>query len=251
MKARRDIAAAMMQLDLARLRCEEINEFKAARIVAEYMLDQYIEMLDKGMPRSAIIEYLAHAACTSRKTAADVLLRVLKKAKYVPLKKETPPPAEKSSNSLSVVAEAKIWQEVSVGKPTLVTPKPDPYPAPAPIAHPAVPEKTDSAVPVDQEVFLATSDFKISALAELATKPAEKKHDKWAHLNNDGVVGRGFLGEEHRWMTPEEIRKEKEDRERLHRISNADLDRRKEIEKAKKQQKEASQTQPEAQPDKE
>ncbi|MHB1098033.1 MAG: hypothetical protein ACYCZR_00630 [Burkholderiales bacterium] len=245
----------MMQLDLARLHGEEVSEFRAARVIAEYMLDDYIEMLDRGMSRSAIIEYLAHAACSSRQTAAVALLRVLKKAKYIPKNIEAPILAKRAEKSSPVEAKAKIQPEVSVGEAPPVTPKSDSSQAPAPIVHPAIHAKADPVVSVAQEMSPAPTDFKISAFVECVEKPAEsseeKKPDKWAHLSTDDVVGRGFLGEEHRWMTPEEIQKAKEDLDRLHRISNEMSDRRKEIEKTKIQQKEATQTQPETQPDKE
>jgi len=236
-----------MQLDLARLHGEEVSEFRAARVIAEYMVDDYIEMLDRGMPRSAIIEYLAHAACSSRKTAAVALWRVLKKAKYIPKNIETPAPTAKPKRSSPAASKAKIQAEVSEDEPHPLTlpPKPDPISAPA--AQPTDPPKVEPVALVDQEVSRDP--------AELAAKPAESteeaKPDKWARLGVEGVVGRGFLGEEHRWMTPEEIKNAKEDLEHLHGISNDDSKRRKEFEKAKIQQKGVSQTQPETQPDKE
>jgi hypothetical protein len=44
--------------------------------------------------------------------------------------------------------------------------------------------------------------------------------DKWAHLRgNNIIVGKGFLGEEERWMTPEEIKQEKERRAAIEKSS--------------------------------
>ena len=256
MKARRDIVAAMMHLDLSRSRGEEISEFKATRVIAEYFLDDHVEMLDRSMSRSAVIVYLAHAACASRKAAATVLGQVLKKAKYIPPENiETPAPGEKPKMSSPAASKAKIQPKVSEVGASRVRTKPGSAPAPVPIVHTAVQAKADPVVPVDQEMAPVPPDFKISAPAECVEKPAEsseeKKSDKWAHLSTDGVVGRGFLGEEHRWMTPEEIQKAKKNLERLHRISNEMSDRRKESEKTKIQQQETSQTQTETQPDKE
>lgn len=239
-----DIANDLLDLEARRRRGEPINEFQSARIHAEFRLARIIDSLNSGMPRSEVIGILAITSQTSRRVACDALGKVLRKAKFD--QPQEPSPA---------AAKVKIQAEVSVGEAPPVTPKSDSSQAPAPIVHPAIHAKADPVVSVAQEMSPAPTDFKISAFVECVEKPAEsseeKKPDKWAHLSTDDVVGRGFLGEEHRWMTPEEIQKAKEDLERLHRISNEMSDRRKEIEKTKIQQKEATQTQPETQPDKE
>ncbi len=211
MKFSGDRAVAMMQLEAAKARGEKVSEITAARITAEFFLEYLIEALNGGLSRSAAIGILSVRAGVSRATAGDVLWRVLKKAKYVVPESSQAPVTPKAEEIPPSRSAGKVSKVNSSSKPEPVS-------------------KTSGSFEPVPKGRLPTAETKISAPAELPGKASpsstEAPFDKWEHLRGDEVIGRGFLGEEHRWMTPEEMQKAKEQRDELHRISNAEAQKR-------------------------
>ena len=151
---------------------EPVSEYSIAWAYADLMLPELLKAMKKGMPRTDAITALATATQVKRSVAADVMCKKLKRAGYKASnpaeseerdeeQDETPTPAKKPKKRSPSASKAKTRTEVSAGEPPPVASKPDPVPA-----------------PVAQEVPPAHTDFKISAPAELARKPAESTEQK-------------------------------------------------------------------------
>lgn len=187
----------LYKVEAARSRGEQISEFKIARLYVDSMWIEMTEMLDSGIPKSDLVGMLMITARVGRAAAYNTLTNKInsatkRKAKVEVSKKvggaKPNPASAPTPGAQGAQASKKVVQ------PTVV-----------PVAPPSSPT---SAVPVSE----------ISAPAQSDQQP--NSDDKWAHLRgNNIIVGKGFLGEEERWMTPEEIKQEKERRAAIEKSS--------------------------------
>lgn len=199
--------AAMLQLQAARTRGEKVSEFTSARTHAEFFLNQFIDALNSGVSYSETVSCLSVSAECSRHTAYDILGKVLRKAGYIR-------PEE--------VVQRTELKPIELIEPVIpVAEKPKPIQKTKPVPVPPIAEISDPAKYMEKE--------QKSGVVQEGKAPG-----KWDHLRGDVVLGPGrFMGEEHRWASPETLQKEKDDLAYLREMSEAEDKRREERKKAK------------------
>lgn len=199
----------VIEIRLAALGGEKVSEYQRAWAYADLMLPKLIEAMNRGISRADVITMLSMATGVKRSVAAEAVCKKLKKIGYAPkvaddddeddapVEPKVKPTQVKREVSKKVgvkqvaaaVAAAPAQKPVQSIQPVPAKPAPAPAPAPA-----------------------------TSAPAESDQQP--NSDDKWAHLRgNNIIVGKGFLGEEERWMTPEEIKADKDRRAAIERAS--------------------------------
>ena len=210
---KKDTMVSILQLESARARGEKVSEYTSARVYAECYLIDIIEALDSGVPYINSIAFLSANARCDRQTAYVVLGKVLHKANYIRPKGVAQRAELKPIEIIAPVIEKKLVDPV------------------IPIA-----EKTKPVIKETKPVSIPPA-VKISDSAkyiETGMVQEEKTVGKWDHLSNDGVIGSTrFLGEEHKWASPEVLQKEKDDLAYLRKMSDEEDRRREEREKAK------------------
>jgi hypothetical protein len=181
----------LYKVEAARSRGEQISEFKIARLYVDSMWIEMTEMLESGIPKSDLVGMLMITARVGRAAAYNTL-------------------TNKINSATKRKAKSEVSKKVGEVKPkpasTSVAPALKPVqPTAVPVAPPSSPSP---AVPVSENSAPAQSDQQPNS------------DDKWAHLRgNNIIVGKGFLGEEERWMTPEEIQQDKERRAAIEKSS--------------------------------
>lgn len=199
---------AMLQLQAAWSRGEKVSEFTSARTHAEFFLNQFIDALNSGVSYSETVSCLAVGARCSRHTASDILGKTLRKAGYIKpeevVQHAEPRPIEIIEPVIPIAKKAK--------------PKPiKPIKETKPVSILPIAEITDSAKYIETGVDLDV-----------------KTPGKWDSLRGNMVIGQGrFMGEEHKWASPETLQKEKDDLAYLRKMSEEEDRRREERKKAK------------------
>lgn len=181
----------LFKTEAARARGEQISEFKIARLYADSMWSDITEMMDNGVSKANIVGLIMITARIGRTAAYNVVSNKINSAanrnRKVKIKSEV-------SKESGAEQKASPVAAAPVPAPKPVQPVVQAKPAPAPVSTPT--PATSASAESDQPV------------------------DKWAHLRgNNIIVGKGFLGEEERWMTPEEIKADKDRRAAIERAS--------------------------------
>lgn len=193
----------LYKVEAARSRGEAISEFKIARLYVDSMWIEMTEMLESGVPKNDVVGMLMITARVGRPAAYNTI-----------------------TNKLNSAAnrKRKVKNEVSKesgGEKQTARPAAAPAPTPAPVVAPAPfvrkPASVEPAKPVAAPAPTPTPPT--SASAELQQEQSEVKPDKWAHLRKENIIGKGFLGEESKWMSPEEIGADKQRRAAIERAS--------------------------------
>lgn len=215
----------VMSMNLALRRGEEVNQYQHARAYAAVMMPRILEWLDAGISRADVITTLAMATGVKRHIASEVICKSLKKTGYI-AKPEADDGDDDDAARDQITAKTEVSDAMPVAeKPVSAAPVPSEKPraAPAPSATPApvLAEKPKAApAPVVQPANSAASTK--SDKDATAAPVAEGKEDKWAHLRGKRIiVGKGFLGQEHEYMSPEEIQADKDRRARIEEVSIA------------------------------
>jgi len=193
---------------------EATSQYQRAFSTCDLLIDRFIRSLNKGVSRSDIVSYLMIAADVEKRIASNTLSQKLKKIGYK-AKVEEDDEVIPSDDEPNYKSEVSV--EVGGSKPKQATAA-----AVAPKVAAVVP-KTEIQ-PVEKKVtFSASTDIDKPAAKPLVVDP----NDKWAHLRGGGVIGKGFIGEEEKWMTPEEIQADKERRARIEAssIKSAEMDK--------------------------
>jgi len=184
------VISKSLRVSLAIRNGESPSEYERAFSLADMLMPQFLECMDAGMPRSEIVSHLMIGARVKREVATITICKKLKKIGYAPKV------ADDDDDDAPVEQKLKpVKSEVS--KESGAKQKASPVPALKPVqSAPAPAPATSASAESDQPV------------------------DKWAHLRgNNIIVGKGFLGEEDRWMTPEEIKADKDRRAAIERAS--------------------------------
>lgn len=206
---------AVMEIRLALLRGEKVNQYHHARSHVNAIMPGLLKWMEGGIPRSDIITSVVMATGVKRTIAADVVCKVLKKSGYVQKVIDDDDEDEIPADIDRPTVIKEVKGEVS-GK-GLVKQKAKPSPVAAPVsASPVVPvvaaQVATVVAPVADHV-LPIAAAEISAESQLQKEPSPP--GKWDHLRKDIIIGKGFIGEESKWMTPEEIQADKERRARI------------------------------------
>ena len=197
---KKDTMVSILKLESARYRGEKVSEYTSARVYAECYLADIIEALDSGVPYINAIAFLSANAKCGRQTAYVVLGKVLHKLNYIRPKDIAPVIEKKLVDPVIPIAE-----------------KPKPIKETKPISIPPIAEITAPAKYIETGVELDG-----------------KTPGKWDSLRGNMVIGPGrFMGEEHRWASPETLQKEKDDLAYLRKMSAEEDRRREERKKAK------------------
>lgn len=179
----------LFKTEAARARGEQISEFKIARLYADSMWSDITEMMDNGVSKANIVGLIMITARIGRTAAYNVVSNKINSAANRNRKVKIKSEVSKESGAKQKVSPAVAAPVPAPSPVQSVSAKPAPAPAPAP----ATSASTESNQPTS--------------------------NDKWAHLRGDGVIGKGFLGEENRWMTPEEMQADKERRAAIEKVS--------------------------------
>lgn len=207
-----------MSISIALRKGEPVSEYERAFAYADVLMPQFIECMDVGIHRSEVVSYLMLASGVKRSVASNTLSQKLKKIGYVPKAIEDD---EEIPDDLDISAKpAKVKSEVS--KEVFLKRESSQVPATAPVSFvPTAPvaKAVKSAPAKVADPVVPTAPAEISAEPQLPTEPSSP--GKWDHLRKKIIVGKGFLGEEDKWMTPEEIQADKERRARIEAVSIA------------------------------
>lgn len=189
------LVPTLFKTEAARARGEQISEFKIARLYVDSMWSEIEEMLDSGISKADVVGMLMMTARVSRTAAYNTLTNRL----------------NSNLNRKSKETTSKKVKSEEVSKASVVESK-----KPAPVAKPT------PAAPVAPANSAASAKSGKQESQEAVTATGADKKDKWAHLRNKQIiVGKGFLGEEDKWMTPEEIQADKDRRARIEEASIA------------------------------
>ena len=186
---RTELAVAMIQTMTARAQQKDVSEYTAARIYIDFFFEDLVNAIKAGMSRDEAIHLVSVFAEVRREIASDVLRKRLRHAGI----------AEADNTS------AQPMHDRHAAPPSDQKPSPTPKPAQSPVSTPPAKPKPEIPKPA-------------------APKPAvmpvtENADEKYAHLRREIISGKGFLGEEEKWMPPDEIEKEKERRAAIERSS--------------------------------
>lgn len=210
----------LFQVVAARNRGEQISEFKIAGLFVDSMWLDITKMFASGMSKTEIVGMLMITARISRTAAYNTLTNKLNCEANRKKKTESKP---KSKPEVSVRDPIQKMES----KPEPVAVKVEKVVAPSEEKAESKPEPV--AVKVEKRVVTneaASTPIKeveatTSACAE-SSKETNNSDDKWAHLRGKKIiVGKGFLGEEKHWMTPEEIQADKDRRAAIEKVSIA------------------------------
>ena len=189
---RTELFIEMLKLEAARAQNKEVSEYTAARVYIDFVFDELVSAIQSGLDRADAIHLVAVFAQVSREVASEILRKRLRSAGIT----EDSRGQTKSKAKAEPAAPAK--QISAEAAPS--TPAPVPMKEPV-LAKPKVIEKPVPPAPV------------------VPAAPAVAEDDKYAHLRRPLILGGGFLGEEERWMTEDEMAKEKERRAAIERSS--------------------------------
>lgn len=191
---RTDAAIALLQLKTARAENKEVSEYEAARIHIDFLFDDLLKAVHAGIPRSDLVSVIMIFGEVSRRVASDTLSKRLRAAGI------------QEDNQSQAKGKAKTEPAAPLKQAAVAPSAPAPAPVPVKETVLAKPRVIESpAVPAP-------------AIARPAI-PAAAGDDKYAHLRRPLISGKGFLGEEERWMTEDEMEKEKERRAAIERSS--------------------------------
>lgn len=213
------VLSKSLRISLSIYKGESSSEYERAYSFADMLMPQFLECLNAGIPRSEIVTHLMIGARVKREVATITICKKLKKIGYVP--KAIDDDEEDIPDDLDVSAKsAKIKSEVS--KEVFLKREQSQVPATAPVTvvpTALVAKAVKSASAKVADPVMPPAPAEISAEPQLPKEPSSP--GKWDHLRKQIIVGKGFLGEEDKWMTPEEMLADKERRARIEAVSIA------------------------------
>jgi len=200
-KVKMSVAEKVLDIAQKEIDQQAVSQYERAFAMCDLFLQRFVDLLNGGMPRAEIVLYLMMIAGVERRIANQTLYKKLKKIGYKAkveeddevIPSDDEPRVLKSEVSVEVGGSKPKQTAAAVApKVAVVVPKPEIQPVAKPVT------------------FSASADIDKPA-KPLVVDP----NDKWAHLRGGGVIGKGFIGEEEKWMTPEEIQADKERRARI------------------------------------